>query len=84
MPQILVRGLDREVKTKLKQRARRHGRSTVAEVREILRHAVREEGQPKGALGSRIAARFSSVGLDPDHDFELRGEAPRPASFDEP
>ncbi len=81
MTQLLVRNLDEDVKKKLEHRARRHGHSTAAEVREILRNAVRDEDEPKSPLGSRIALRFASIGLDDDIP-ELRGEEPRPADFD--
>jgi plasmid stability protein len=81
MAQLLVRDLDDDVKTKLQRRARRHGRSTAEEVREILRNAVRSEGGPRPPLGSRIAERFASLGLDEDIP-ELRGEPPRPADFE--
>lgn len=80
MAQLLVRHLDDDVKTKLQVRARRHGRSTEEEVREILRNAVRDEGVAQAPLGSRIAARFAGIGLE---DIpELRGEQPRPADLE--
>jgi len=81
MAQILVRGLDDDVKAKLQRRARRHGRSTEEEVREILRNAVREEGTARSRLGSRLAARFADFGLTQDIP-ELRGEPARPADFE--
>ncbi len=80
MAQFLVRNLDDDVKVKLKSRARRHGRSTEEEVREILRNVVRDEEGPKEALGSRLAKRFASFDLDEDIP-ELRGQQPRPAAF---
>src|SRR6266478_5930799 len=43
MAQLIVRNLEDDVKAKLQQRARQHGRSTEEEVREILRAAVRTE-----------------------------------------
>ena len=43
------RNLEDDVKTRLQERARRHGRSTEEEVRDILRHAVRDEGHEAGA-----------------------------------
>ena len=81
MAQILIRQLDDEVKARLQRRARRHGRSTAEEVREILRNAVRDE-QVLGSrpLGTRVAARFAQVGIDEDIP-ELRDQEPRPASF---
>jgi plasmid stability protein len=81
MAQLLVRHLDDDVKAKLQLRARRHGHSTEEEVREILANAVREEGSPRGPLGSRIAARFAGLGLTEEIP-ELRGEPARPADFD--
>lgn len=70
--QMLIRQLDDDVKTKLQERARRHGRSAEEEVREILRDAVREEAAPV-QLGSRISARFGGLGLSGPLE-ELRGE----------
>lgn len=81
MAQLLVRNLDDDVKTRLHSRARRHGRSTEEEVREILRNAVRNEDGPKTPLGSRLAARFAGLGLDAEIP-ELRGQPPRPAEFE--
>jgi len=82
MAQILVRKLDDEVKEKLRKRARRHGRSTEEEVRDILREAVKSEGEDKSVgLGTRIAARFRRIGLKEDIP-ELRGHEVEPAVFD--
>ena len=81
MAQVIVRNLEATVKQGLKARARRHGRSMEAEVREILRNAVREAEQPPLKLGSRIAARFADTGLDQPLP-ELRGSAARAANFD--
>jgi plasmid stability protein len=81
MAQLLVRHLDDDVKTKLQHRARRHGHSTEEEVREILRNAVRDEGNALTPLGSRLAARFAGLGLTEDIP-ELRGEQPRPADLE--
>jgi plasmid stability protein len=82
MAQILIRQLDDDIKARLQQRARLHGRSTEEEVREILRNAVCGMDEPPARLGSRIAARFERVGLEQDI-AELRGQPVRPAQFDE-
>jgi plasmid stability protein len=79
--QILIRQLEDHVKAKLQRRARRHGRSTEEEVREILRNAVRNEDREPANLGTRIAARFAGVGLEQDI-AELRGHPVRPARFE--
>jgi plasmid stability protein len=81
MGQLVVRRLDDDVKAKLQRRARRHGRSTEEEVREILRNAVRSEGGPRAPHGSRLAARFAGIGLSEDIP-ELRGQPVRPADFE--
>jgi antitoxin FitA len=82
MAQILVRNLEDDVKTRLKARARRHGRSTEEEVREILRDAVKDESASTKPLGSRLRERFAGGGLE--HAIpELRGEVARPAMFEE-
>lgn len=81
MAQILIRQLDEDVKARLQRRARRHGRSTEEEVREILRNAVRDEEQAPARLGSRITARFAGIGLD-EEIVELRGQPVRPARFE--
>jgi len=78
--QLVVRDLEEDVKRRLQGRARRHGRSTEAEVREILRAAVADERDGVGPLGSRLAKRFRRIGLD-EPVAELRGQAPRPATF---
>jgi plasmid stability protein len=78
--QFTVRNLEDDVKERLKRRAARHGRSMEDEVRQILRNALKDEERPKPNLGSRIAARFSKIGLDEDLP-ELHGQAVRPAEF---
>ncbi len=80
MAQLVVRNLEDDVKSRLRKRAQRHGRSTEAEVREILRNAVRDEAGPRASLGSRLAARFAHIGLT-EPIPELRGQPARPADI---
>jgi antitoxin FitA len=80
MAQLVVRNLAEDVKAKLRERARRHGRSTEAEVREILRSAVSDKGRSSLPLGTRIHSRFARIGLDQDIP-ELRGQSARKADF---
>ena len=81
MAQLVVRNLDDDVKAKLQQRARQHGRSTEEEVREILRNAVRNEPQKKAEpLGARLRALFRDIGLEEDI-LEWRGQLAEPATF---
>ncbi len=82
MAQVVVRNIEDGVKAKLKQRATRHGWSMEEEVRQILRKAVAERGQPPVKLGSRMALRFAGVGLTGElpqlqgQDFEPMGFGP--------
>ena len=80
MAQLVVRRLDADVKAKLRARARRHGRSTEEEVRDILRSAVKDEDAPKPPLGTRLRTRFARIGLDSDIP-ELRDQPARPADL---
>ena len=65
MAQLLVRGLDQDVKARLQDRAARHGQSMEAEARDILRDALKDERRATAGLGTRIAARFEGIGLKP-------------------
>jgi plasmid stability protein len=80
MAQFIVRGLEDDVKARLKRRAVRHGRSMEKEVRHILRDAVKGQNQRVAKLGSRIAARFAKVGLTAPLP-ESRGHRPRSVKF---
>ena len=82
MAQFVVRLLEDEVKAGLKRRAKRHGRSMEEEIRQILRNAAKDERRDVRKLGSRIAARFRTVGLSTDLP-ELRGQPVRSAEFEE-
>ena len=82
MATLTVRNLSDEVHRALRVRAAQRGHSMEAEVRQILRNAVKDEVPPAGpGLGSRMAARFARIGL-PDPLPELRGQTARPAAFD--
>lgn len=80
MAQLVVRNLEDEVKRRLQRRAKRHGRSTEEEVREILRDAVKSDRERPRPLGERLSARFSGVGLE-EEIAEIRGQQATPASF---
>ena len=82
MARLVVRKLEDDVKERLQGRARRHGRSTEEEVREILRNALKDESAPTRPLGRRLRKRFAAIGLEDDLP-ELRGELARPATFEE-
>jgi plasmid stability protein len=74
MAQILVRNLDDRLKVRLQRRAKRHGQSMEAVVRDILRDALREEEAPAGGLGTEMVAMFSGSGIYLDKPIqEIRG-----------
>lgn len=81
MPQILVRNVDAQTKSRLQHRARRNGRSMEAEAREILRTAVRKDESSVRHLGTEIAELFSGLGLTGEIP-ELRGELVKPVDFE--
>ncbi len=81
MAQFVVRHLEDDVVARLKRRAKRHARSMEDEVRHILRNAAKEEHRGVRKLGSRIAARFETLGLTADLP-ELHGQPARAADFD--
>ncbi len=78
MAQLVVRNLQEHVKTRLREQARRHGRSMESEAREILCAAVTGDAEPR--LGTRIATRFTRIGLDAPIE-EVRGTPAKPVRF---
>ena len=79
MPVVTVRNLPEETHRALKLRAAQHGRSTEAEIREILEDTVRPKARVK--IGSELAAFGQHCGgLDLDI---VRDQAPtEPADFE--
>ncbi len=79
MSVVTVRNLPEETHRALKLRAALHGRSTEAEIREILEEAVRPRTRVK--IGSELAAfgqSFGGLGFN-----ETRDQAPTdPAVFE--
>jgi plasmid stability protein len=79
MAQILVRNVEDPLKARLQKRAKRNGHSMEAEVREILRNALREEqAAPQVGFGTASVALFSGRGVFLDepiaesHDIHLQ------------
>ena len=81
MAQFIVRNLEDDVRDKLREMSRSHGRSMEEEIRNILRGAVFGNTAPPPRLGSRLAQRFTSHGLDGDI-AELRDHPVEPPGFD--
>lgn len=82
MAQLVVRNIEDSVKARLQRRAKRNGRSTEEEVREILRNAASQEDRPAAGLGTQIAALVKGTGLKFEVK-ELRGYPVKPAKFDD-
>ncbi|VBB14535.1 FitA-like ribbon-helix-helix domain-containing protein [Burkholderia stabilis] len=69
MPVITVRNLPDEVHRALRIRAAQHGRSTEAEVRDILEHAVLPGGRVKlGTLLAEIGKEAGGVDFNVPRD----------------
>lgn len=79
MGQLVVRNIEEAVKERLRDRAKKNGRSMEAEVREILRSAI-QATTPATGLGTEIANIFAKTGLDAPIQ-EWRGHRIRAASF---
>lgn len=78
MAQIIVRGLDPEVKEQLRRRAAGHGRSMEAEARHILTAAAGPVRKSVVAELREVAARHGGVDLV----IPPRGETQRAVEFD--
>jgi len=68
MAMLTVRNLPDDVHRALRVRAAQHGRSTEAEVREILESVVKPEARIR--MGEALAALGRKIGLT-DQDFEV-------------
>jgi plasmid stability protein len=71
MPAITVRNLPEEVHRALRVRAASHGRSTEAEIRDILEQSVKPEqrirlGDALAALGNKMALENVDFSFDKD------------------
>jgi plasmid stability protein len=62
MATLMIRQVEPHLKERLRLRAARHGRSMEAELREILRDALRSEEQVAPDLAEAIRRRFAPLG----------------------
>jgi len=62
MANLTIRNLDQGVKTRLRIRAAKHGRSMEDEVREILRTVLAEESGSETNLAQTVRRRFAPIG----------------------
>ena len=69
MPAVTIRNLTEETHRALKVRAAQHGRSTEAEIRNIIENAVRPKDRLKlGSVLAAIGSEFGGVNLDIERD----------------
>lgn len=81
MAQFVVRNLEDDVRDKLRDLARRQGRSMEEMVRDILRNAVLCQKEREEGLGTRLAKRFSRHGFKESLPG-LPRQTSEPLSFD--
>jgi plasmid stability protein len=62
MASITIRDIDEKLKSRLRIRAARHGRSMEDEARDILRSALNRQPTQAGGLFEAIRARVESLG----------------------
>jgi plasmid stability protein len=78
MAQLIVRNLDDDLKRKLQRRAAQHGRSMEAEVRDILRDALKDNTRHRKGLGTAMAERFKGIELEePIPELKIRLRVPK-------
>jgi plasmid stability protein len=64
MPQVLIRELEERTVTRLKQRAKQHGRSFEAELRTILNDTVKDEPRDPAEVAAEIRTMFAGRTFD--------------------
>ncbi len=85
MPAITIRNIPDEVHRGLKALAARHGRSTEAEVRELISKAVQPEGVPRA--GEALGAIWGALNLSDEELATIEAAKDttpaKPMGFDE-
>lgn len=81
MASITIRNLEGDVKTRLRQRAARNGRSMEQEARLILAEAVDRQAAPEKGLGTAIHDLFRPFG-GVDLELPPREATREPPRFD--
>jgi antitoxin FitA len=83
MGSLVVRNIPDAVKERLKERAKKHGRSMEEEVRDILKRAAKDVDAPGAGVGTRFANRFRQIGPGEEpHIVELRDITIEPPNFE--
>ena len=73
MAQLVVRDLAEDVKERLRRRAKQHGRSLEAEVRDVLEAAARsiDTQLPASGMGTELAAEMAKHPVDEETWLEF-------------
>jgi antitoxin FitA len=79
MAEVIVRGLDDDVRDRLGRRAAAHGQSIEAEIRDILTQAVADDERSPYDVILDVAEELGGVD---DLQLPERTELPRSVSFD--
>jgi plasmid stability protein len=79
MASVSIRGLDDEVRDRLRVRAARNGRSMEAEMRSILVEAAQEDVSASAGLFTTLLDRFGELG---GVDLKIARRASRPRAAD--
>jgi antitoxin FitA len=83
MAQLVVRNLEENVKRRLRERAKSHGRSMEEEARVIIRDAVSATAPAKEGLGTQLVKLFAGKVPKDFKIAEMRGGRYRVPKFDE-
>jgi plasmid stability protein len=81
MADVLIRNLDPQLKRRLQERARTHGRSLSEEAKEIIRDKLSEKADQR-KLGTEMFEMIRPEDRGDDLVFEYRGEMPKPPDFE--
>lgn len=81
MADVLIRDLDPQLKRRLQERARAHGRSLSEEAKEIIRDKLGEKADQR-RLGTEMYNMIGPEDRGDDLVFEYRGEMPKPPDFE--
>lgn len=79
MAQVIVRGLDDEIRDRLRRRAAAHGQSMEAEIRGILTKAVEDDDRSPFDVILDVAEELGGVD---DLELPRQTDPPRSVSFD--
>jgi plasmid stability protein len=81
MADFLIRDMDPQLKRRLQERARTHGRSLSEEAKEIIRDKLSEKADQR-KLGTEMFNMIRPEDRGDDLVFEYRGEMPKPPDFE--